>query len=185
MNQFRLLCLVPVAWLLTACTGFPAPNGAAPPSESQAASADRWTVDAVRDAAISNALVTQHALFPYHFQTGCATLNELGARDLATLAEYYRVQPGHLSVRRGAVSEKLYQARVETVSKALAAAGVDVARLKIKDEPAGGPGMASEQVVRILQAEAKQGSQLNSMPPLSSEGGSYTGIQTGMQEGSK
>ena len=182
----RLSRLFPAVWLLAACTAIPPKSE--PVAEQQAAAADRWTVEVVRDAAINNALIMQHALFPYHFQTGRATLNELGERDLATLAAYYRVQAGELSVRRGDAGEKLYRARVSTVSKALAAAGVNVARLKIDDLPAGGPGIASERVVKILDAEAKQTSQSAqsvSMSSNSSEGGGYGGMQTKTQEGSK
>ncbi len=154
MTQLRSL------WFATAlaflgCASPPRATDSSTPEPAQQQAADAWMVAQVRDAAIVNAVVAQHTLFPYHFVANGDQLNELGARDLAVLAAHFRAQPGALSVRRGAAPEELYAARVQTVRKMLADAGVDAARLTLHDAPAGGSGMSSERVVQILALEAR------------------------------
>jgi len=155
MLPTRISLVLPAALLVAACQSTPNHHATYAPNAEQMANLDRWMVNDIHDTAINNALITGHTVYPYHFATGAATLNELGERDLTALAAYYRTTPGALNVRRGDATEDLYKARVECVSKRLADLGVDMTRLKIADAPAGGPGMASEQVVKILQSQDK------------------------------
>ena len=111
---------------------------------------DAWAVTSANDQAVKNALVRQSAIFPYHFVTHGAQLNDLGASDLATLIAHFRSNPGRLSIRRGAESQDLYDARVAEVRATLAAGGVDMGRISIADSPGGGDGMPSDNVIVIM-----------------------------------
>ncbi len=62
---------------------------------------DTELVNTVNNIQVENAIVTQHTLYPYHFVTDGAGLNDLGQRDLMVLARHYKEQPGALNVRRG------------------------------------------------------------------------------------
>lgn len=142
MKQMRIQ-IVLLAALTMGC------NHARPQTPEQQRVTDQWLVNTVHDAAISNAIIRQHTLFPYHFDVDGAGLNELGRRDLAVLAEHYQQYAGELNVRRGDVSDVLYQSRVRQVAETLARAGVNAERVKISDGPPGGNGMPSEDVVVI------------------------------------
>ena len=107
---------------------------------------------------IENAIVSQHTLYPYHFVENGETLNDLGQHDLAVLARHYAERPGSLNVRRGEVSDELYQARVAQVAARLRAAGVSADRMEVSDGMPGGSGMPSEQVVTILRRTAEASS---------------------------
>ena len=151
--------LLPLAFLIAGCEMSPPKEDASNPTEEQKSAANTWMVNSIRDAGISAGILTQHTLFAYHFETGRETLNPLGERDLAVLAGNFKLRPGQLNVRRGDVSEDLYKTRLDYVNRRLADAGVEVARLKIVDAPAGGPGMPSERAIKILQqAEAADAS---------------------------
>src|SRR5436190_13611283 len=80
---------------------------------------NRWTVQTLDDESISNAIITQHTLYPYHFVNGSAELNKLGERDVKVLAGHLVRTPGDISLRRGAEAQGLYDARVASVTKAL------------------------------------------------------------------
>ena len=117
---------------------------------------NRWLVAAVNDIAIRNAIIRQHTLFPYHFVVNGSDLNALGSRDLSVLVAHCREYPGQLNVRRGDADDGLYRQRVKTVREALAAGGVDTARVKIADAPAGGEGRAGEQVLIVMARRYEQ-----------------------------
>jgi uncharacterized membrane protein YgcG len=113
---------------------------------------DKWLAATVQDAAIRNGILTQQMLYPYHFVENSAELNELGAMDLAVLADHYRLYPGDLGIRRGHTRAELYDARVKAVREGLAMAGVDTSRMKLlADSLQGGEGMASERVIHVLE----------------------------------
>lgn len=116
-------------------------------------SANAKVVRSVQDAAIVNAIVRQHTVFPYHFVQNSSELNGLGQRDLQVLAEHYRKYPGQLNVRSGGVSSELYRGRIETVLAFLRNADVNTAPINVGDDLPGGDGMSSEQVVLILEEE--------------------------------
>ena len=108
-------------------------------------------VNTLNNIAVENAIITQHTLYPYHFTTNAAQLNELGQRDLAVLARHFAAHPGTLNIQRQNVPNDLYEARVTHVLSGLKAAGVDAARISVSEGMPGGSGMPAEQVMTILQ----------------------------------
>jgi len=113
-------------------------------------------VNSYNDMAMQNAIISQHTLYPYHFVTNGAELNELGQRDLAVLAGHYKEKPGGLNVRRDDIPAELYGARVDYVVASLKTAGVTTERISISDGMPGGSGMTSEKVLTILSRYEKQ-----------------------------
>ena len=111
---------------------------------------DTLIVRTIQDGAIKNAIIAQHALFPYHFDHDSDVLNELGRSDLVVLADHFRENRGTLGVRRGEAKSELYANRVKAIREMLARAGVDEKRVAISDSLAGGDGMMSERVLEIL-----------------------------------
>ncbi len=140
-------------------------------NEEQAASKtdknlDVELVNTLNNLQVENAIITQHTLYPYHFETDGAGLNDLGQRDLAVLAKHFKEHPGVLNVRKGETGAELYTARVAQVQSRLKEAGVDVSRITISDGMPGGPGMPSEALVtttpRTTGAGSTTGSRGNS-----------------------
>jgi len=159
LSRYGVLGLVGITMALAGCTMDSGDADAAHRiSADQQQVADEWMVNTIRDAAINNAIITQHTLFPYHFSPGRDALNELGERDLAALAAYYRGHAGDLNIRRGDATDDLYKARVGAVRKRLTESGVDATRIAISDSMASGPGMASTEVVKILERAEKDSS---------------------------
>ena len=107
-------------------------------------------VKTYNDIAMQNAIVSQHTLFPYHFVTNGAELNELGQRDLAALTSHFIKYPGHLNIRRHNTPADLYEARIDTVHERLIEAGIDKERISISDDMPGGEGITSERILGIL-----------------------------------
>jgi hypothetical protein len=105
----------------------------------------------LRDEAIRNALITQHTLYPYHFEQGGAELTDLGRQDLAVLVEHAQRQSGRLNVKQGGISEELYAARLDAVKRALTAGGLDSGRITLVDALPGGDGMPSTTVNQLIQ----------------------------------
>ena len=150
MIRLRYMWLIP-AVLLAGCNATPHEDSYTP-SDDQQFAANTWMVHNIQDSAIHSAIVAQHSLYPYHFVTGRDTLNDLGLRDLAALAGYYKDKAGELNVRRGDANEELYAARVQFVKKRLAEAGVDAAAMSVVDLPSPGPGVRSERAIQIFKA---------------------------------
>jgi hypothetical protein len=107
----------------------------------------------VTENAVNQAIIAQHTVYPYHFVTSAAVLNELGQHDLQVLAAHYAEHPGQLNIRQGDAPPDLYEARRAVVMDSLVKAGVDVSRVAIGDGLPGGEGMPSEGVITILEAE--------------------------------
>ena len=115
-------------------------------------------VRSYNDIAMQNAIVSQHTLFPYHFVTNGAELNELGQRDLAVLTSHFIKYPGKLNIRRHNTNADIYEARVNLVHARLQEAGIDMERIRISDNMPGGSGITSERILTILE----QASELDS-----------------------
>lgn len=115
--------------------------------------ADSWMTARPFEEAISDGVIAQHTIFPHHFEPDCADFTQLGRRDLAILAEHYRKCPGQLIVRRGPISQKLYEARVQAVRQCLASGGVSVDQMAFTDGLPGGDGIATEHILRMLVQE--------------------------------
>ena len=103
----------------------------------------------LNDTAIQNAIIAQHTLYPYHFVSYGANLNELGEHDFCVLIDHYKRHPGPLNLRRGDASPELHEARLQFISDRLAKAGVNIG--PIEDGHPGGEGMLSEYVLRVLE----------------------------------
>ena len=135
-----------------------------------------WAGDAIRNASLNNAIITQHTIYPYHFAAGSSDLNDLGQRDLHVLAEHFvkshGALPGELNVRRGDANDSLYEARVKVVLESLAQAGIPGGAVALKDGLPGGVGMPSDRVIKILKEKLP-------MQATSSNGGSNSGSGSG------
>jgi hypothetical protein len=147
--------------------------------EEKAASKARKNLDIelvniVNNIQVENAIITQHTLYPYHFVTDGAGLNDLGQRDLMVLARHYQEQPGVLNVRQGETSAALYGARVAQVQSRLKEAGVDVSRMTISDGMPGGPGRPSEAIVTTTPRITSQDSTTSNGSGSSSSSGAIT-----------
>jgi hypothetical protein len=102
----------------------------------------------LNDTAIQNAIIAQHTLYPYHFVTYSACLNELGEHDFCVLIDHYKNNPGPLNLRRGDATPELHEARLRFITDRLAKAGIEVG--PIEDGHPGGVGMYSEFVLMAL-----------------------------------
>src|SRR5512147_2734511 len=102
--------LVAVAWMVLAasCTENE-------PGLDQDRAINAWMVSALKGAAVENAVVTQHTLYPYHFVTDSPYLNDLGQADLKILAAHYREAPGPLNRPNRDTPDQLYEKRVSAV----------------------------------------------------------------------
>jgi len=142
-----------VALLATACSSNPGPAAQDDPLADRRA--DLASVDITRDTGIRNAILEQHTIYPYHFETGTALLNSLGERDLAVLADSFRqAGRGEISLRRGDASDELYAARTDSIKTALTRLGLTADNVKIDDAAAGGEGALGNDVAQILKADA-------------------------------
>lgn len=131
---------------------------------------NKQLVQSYNDTAIQNAIVTQHTLFPYHFVTNGAELNELGQRDLSALISHFLKYPGRINIRQQNTAAKLYEARVNLVRDRLQQAGIAMERISISDDMPGGSGITSERVLVILQ-----------QAPRRSAGGTTTSTSAGIR----
>jgi hypothetical protein len=122
---------------------------------------DDRTGESIRNAQLDQAILRQHTLYAYHFQTGSAALNGLGLRDLDVLAANLRKNSGEINVHRGDAAQALYDARLAAVKDHLVAAGIPAANVAIADGPPGGDGISAERVIGVLKKEAKGGVSLS------------------------
>jgi hypothetical protein len=141
--------------------------------------ADALFVNSISDTAVNNGIIAQHTLYPYHFVSGTAKLNELGVRELAVLSDHYKTAVGPINVRKGDAGTELYQARVSTVAGALAAAGVKAENVTIKDGRAGGSGMSSESLNAGVKALSSDRYQADSSAGASDLSSSAAPVTTG------
>jgi hypothetical protein len=140
-----------VALLAAACSS----NTAQTDDALSEKGADLRSVDTTRDTGIRDAILEQHTIYPYHFETDTALLNSLGDRDLAVLADNFRQNGnGVISLRRGDASDELYAARTLAVKNALTQLGVTADNVKIGDDAAAGEGAVGNDVAAILKADA-------------------------------
>ncbi len=136
---------------------------------------ETYAVRSYFEESISNGSIAQHTLYPHHFMANSAQLNELGAHEIAVLASAYKVGPGKLGIRRGEESDDVYTARTKTVTAALASAGIDMKRMTIGDDVAGGPGEPADRVIALKVATIAPGAGSSA----SNSGGSGSGSGSG------
>lgn len=104
------------------------------------------------DESVGNAVLTQRTIWPWHFVSGTAVLNELGERDLELLSEHLKEHAGTLHVRGGEDKADLRQARLARVKDFLREKGVDVNKVAIDKGLPGGEGLPSGDVIKALAA---------------------------------
>ena len=153
----RPLIAIAICGLVAAATGCQNNQPYVSVSNEQRSASNAWTVNDLYEQQIHGAIIRQHTVYPYHFISQSADLNDLGQRDLEVLAEHFKDHPGHLNIRRGRTSDDLYGDRVATVLAALSEAGVDNESMRIADAMAGGDGMDNQEVLLILYAPGDQG----------------------------
>lgn len=138
--------LLVLACLLAGCS-------TAPPDDADHGRRQMWVGDTIRSASIRRAIVSQRTIYPYHFVTGAAALNDLGRRDLGFLAEHYVEHGGVLNVSRGDASLELYAARRNAVAAALLEEGVEEGRVELVDGYPGGEGISGRRAAEIAGPE--------------------------------
>ena len=119
-------------------------------TETQRRHSNLWVVQSYYQQQTQNAIIKQHIVYPYHFETGSAVLNHLGKSDVTVLGEHFREHPGTLNIQRGNSSEQLHQARIATIKSMLQEIGVHSDRIKISDDLAGGDGITSDRAIILL-----------------------------------
>jgi len=106
--------------------------------------------EAIRNASIERAIVSQRTLYPFHFVTGSAELNELGRRDLGVLARHLSSAGGEIVLSQGDADDALQGARGKRVVAVLQELGVPKDRAKLGDGLPGGDGISGARLVKIL-----------------------------------
>ena len=120
-------------------------------SRVEASRIDSGTLStAYTEEASENAVLRQRTIYPYHFVNGTPRLNDLGRREMSILARHYRFQPGAINVVSGDIHQDLYNARIEAVRAVLIDVGVEESLITIVDNPPGGDGMLSVEIMKIL-----------------------------------
>ena len=141
-----------LAVLAASCVG--CEHRTQPPFTDERTAHNRWMVQAYGEASVRKGIIRQRTLFPHHFVSDAATLNELGDRDVSVLAAHLKQSGGTINVHRGEADEALYEQRLETVQQAFVAAGVGADQVAIVDDFPGGEGLPSDRVVEILGTPA-------------------------------
>lgn len=114
---------------------------------------DTRMVTALQEPPVDNAIVAQRTLYPYHFVMDSAALNDLGQRDMDILACHFKNKTGQINVYRGDTPEPLYQARLMTVTRALANCSISAKTVKVGDGLPGGDGISSERAILVLERD--------------------------------
>ena len=117
----------------------------------QRSSANAWIVESYPIRQTEAAIIRQRTIYPYHFVTGTAYLNDLGRRDVTVLARHFKDHPGSASIRHPGQDAGLLEARVDAIKSVMAQAGVTINL--VTNGPTGGDGMASENVLVVLSEE--------------------------------
>jgi hypothetical protein len=149
MRSLIVLTLTSATLTLAACNSPQWP-------EPRRTTMNAWSVNEYQRASIEAGIVAQHTLYPHHFVSNGAELNELGMRDVCVLADHYKDNPGSLNVRRNGTPAELYKQRVATVSAMLTSLGVDTDRVHMSGSLPGGDGISSERVLVILAEKMDQ-----------------------------
>lgn len=154
--------LPPAAGILACCWLAAAGCSSAPPadtgrekvSEDTRKALDTMAVNDLFEEQARRGVLRERAIKDMNFEPASARLTVRGTRNLEILADALRTDGGTLAVQRGSVDAALYAARVAEVRRQLVAMGIREDRFKLKDGPAGGPGVATSQALEI-QADMK------------------------------
>ena len=154
-NVFTALFVIAAA---IGCAGYPG-DPITQYSITHRAELNHEMANAVWDEQTANAVVSQRALYPYHFEAGTAELNLLGRRDVKILANRFGGNLPAVSLAKGDASEALYEARRTSVAACFAELGVEVPLERISAGFPGGDGMGTTE---LLEKAAETESQTTS-----------------------
>jgi len=149
-----LVLLTPMA--MVGCNESPPMDASIESSSRQQQAADKWFVESQTHASITNGILAQRTMYPYHFDPASARLTDLGRRDLAILADYFRNTSRTLTLVRGDASDELYLARTGMVRDSLKQAGIDLAHVTIADGAPGGAGISGQYIVDTAKSDKGQ-----------------------------
>jgi hypothetical protein len=134
--------------------------------------------ETIRNAAIEQAIISQHTLYPYHFITNSPELNELGWRDLGVLVRHFAHASGDLNLARGTTSDALYEKRAQALLTALRTAGIAKDRVAVVEGRRGGAGISGTRRVRIIDSSVNP---LGAPPRAGGDTGSAAGMSGVLQ----
>ena len=98
MKQFvTVILVIPVALVIGCSTWRVGHDTLTELSPEERRFANELMTNSPFDESIKNGIISQHTIYPYHFVSDSARLNELGERDLQVLAAYYK---DRLAVKR-------------------------------------------------------------------------------------
>ena len=98
MKQFvTVILVIPVALVIGCSTWRVGHDTLTELSPEERRFANELMTNSPFDESIKNGIISQHTVYPYHFVSDSARLNELGERDLQVLAAYYK---DRLAVKR-------------------------------------------------------------------------------------
>ncbi len=120
-------------------------------TDAQRSATNAWTVRSYLEQQSANAVVTEGTIYPHHFLTGTAKLNDLGQRSVRQIASHGVPDAGRINIRRGSETPQLYRDRIETIKQVLAQTGFQTE--VTVDDLTGGAGMASEHVLIVLDKQ--------------------------------
>jgi hypothetical protein len=108
---------------------------------------------------VYNGLAAERAVYPKDFRGGTAMLNELGSRRVEMLIDACSGASGRVTVVRGEEPDDVYDARVATVRKHLADAGLSLEKVAVvKGGAVGGGGFSSDRATltyyKMISSEA-------------------------------
>ena len=102
------------------------------------------------------------SVYDFHFESGGATLTDLGRRRLAILTD----QPGGGAVvvrlQMGDASEELHQARKSAVREYVESLGGPMDKFEIVDQHPGGDGIGSEAILETIESNKTGGEESGS-----------------------
>lgn len=120
------------------------------------------------------AVVRQHTLFDYHFESGSTDLTPLGRRDLRWLTDAMLRDGGTICIPRGQAAPKLHAARMAAVRRGLASRGIQEDRVSLADALPGGGGVDSLEALVIREQVRKIPFEVPTGSVLSPTGGEST-----------
>lgn len=102
------------------------------------------------DAQINAGIRRDRTIYPYHFVTEEADLNDLGRDQIDALTADLTKRPVRVNVPKFDNDEELHEARVAVVRQRLVENGIGEDRIAIQDGLSGGPGLVTAVFVGAL-----------------------------------
>lgn len=125
-------------------------NKAIPVPEADRAEINKDIVETSYNAQINNGIRRDRTIYPYHFISNEADLNDLGRDQIDALTSDIVKRPIRVNVPRFENDEELHEARVAVVRNRLVENGITEDRINIHDELSGGPGQVTAVFVGSL-----------------------------------